>query len=146
MDHFKRYNDTNGHSAGDDLLQQASQAWSEALHPTGFLARWGGEEFAVALPTASPDEALALLDGLRSVVPHAQTCSIGVARWDGTESPAAMLRRADQALYEAKSGGRNRLVLREDHPAAAGIPAQPPMVPRPRSEAQLPAPQRAPGS
>jgi diguanylate cyclase (GGDEF)-like protein len=114
MDHFKQYNDTHGHSAGDDLLRQATRAWAQALPAPGFLARWGGEEFAVALPTTSPDTALAQLDGLRALVPHEETCSIGVARWDGTETPAALLRRADQALYDAKSGGRNRLVLRND--------------------------------
>ena len=128
MDHFKRYNDTNGHSAGDELLQQVSRAWSLAVPAPGFLARWGGEEFAVALPTNSPDVALAQLDGLRLMLPHAQTVSIGVARWDGQESPAALLRRADQALYEAKSGGRNRMVL------ADSTPVTPSAVPKPRSE------------
>jgi diguanylate cyclase (GGDEF)-like protein len=130
MDHFKQYNDTNGHSAGDDLLQQASQAWAQALPPPGLLARWGGEEFAVALPTTSPDAALAQLDGLRALVPDKETCSIGVARWDGTETPAALLRRADQALYDAKSGGRNRLVLRDDPRPSAN-----PAIPEPRSAA-----------
>ena len=128
MDHFKRYNDTHGHSAGDELLQQVSRAWSLAVPAPGFLARWGGEEFAVALPTNSPDVALAQLDGLRLMLPHAQTVSIGVARWDGQESPAALLRRADQALYEAKSGGRNRMVL------ADSTPVTPSAVPKPRSE------------
>lgn len=141
MDHFKRYNDTNGHSAGDDLLQQASRAWSQAISAPGFLARWGGEEFAVALPTTAPDAALAQLDRLRSMVPHEQTCSIGVARWDGEETPAALLRRADQALYEAKSGGRNRLVLQDAPRSTAASdpnmvdPSAIPVIPRPRSEA-----------
>jgi diguanylate cyclase (GGDEF)-like protein len=122
MDHFKKFNDTHGHPAGDDLLREASSAWTQALTPDGFLARWGGEEFAVALPTTSPEAALRRLDGLRDVVPRSQTCSVGVARWDRTETPAALLRRADQALYEAKSGGRNRLVIQD---GAGGLPALP---------------------
>jgi diguanylate cyclase (GGDEF)-like protein len=141
MDHFKRYNDTKGHSAGDDLLVQASQAWALALPSDGFLARWGGEEFVVALPTTSPPEALAQLDRLRSVVPDGQTVSIGVARWDGRETPAELLQRADLALYDAKAGGRDRLVLGDDVPVPAE--PEPPVItglPRPRSQTPLPAP------
>jgi diguanylate cyclase (GGDEF)-like protein len=110
LDHFKAYNDAHGHQAGDSLLKSATAAWSEQLDGAGFLARWGGEEFAVLL--TSPDEAHALhrLDALRLVTPAAQTCSIGVARWDGAEETAAVLRRADQALYAAKTAGRDRLV------------------------------------
>ncbi len=113
LDLFKRYNDTRGHQAGDELLKAATAAWSEHLGAEGFLARWGGEEFAVLLPSAPGQDAvaaLARLDGLRAVVPDGQTCSVGVARWDGTEDPAALLHRADEALYAAKTGGRDRLV------------------------------------
>jgi diguanylate cyclase (GGDEF)-like protein len=133
MDHFKHYNDTHGHSAGDDLLRQASRAWAEAVPPPGFLARWGGEEFAVALPTTSPEAALAQLDGLRAIMPQGQTCSVGVARWDRAETPAALLRRADQALYEAKAGGRNRMVLRDD--AKILTESTNPTIPKPRPSA-----------
>ncbi|WP_432548585.1 GGDEF domain-containing protein [Kineococcus sp. SYSU DK004] len=114
LDLFKRYNDTRGHQAGDELLKAATAAWSEHLGADGFLARWGGEEFAVLLPggagPAAGTAALERLDGLRTVVPDGQTCSVGVARWDGAEDPAVLLHRADEALYAAKTGGRDRLV------------------------------------
>ncbi|WP_432483054.1 GGDEF domain-containing protein [Kineococcus esterisolvens] len=110
LDRFKAFNDTRGHQAGDELLKSATAAWGEALAGEGFLARWGGEEFAVLLLSRERDGTLRRVDALRSVVPHGQTCSIGVARWDGTEEPAAVLRRADEALYAAKTGGRDRLV------------------------------------
>ncbi|WP_337061264.1 GGDEF domain-containing protein [Kineococcus sp. G2] len=111
LDRFKAYNDTRGHQAGDELLKAATAAWGDALGADGFLARWGGEEFAVLLTSADEDGALRRLDALRAVVPHGQTCSAGVARWDGTEEPAAVLARADEALYAAKTGGRDRLAV-----------------------------------
>ena len=109
LDHFKAYNDAHGHQAGDALLKAVTAAWSTALDRGGFLARWGGEEFAVLLPAADDTAALRRLDALRALVPHEQTCSIGVARWDGAEDPLGLLRRADEALYAAKTGGRDRL-------------------------------------
>jgi hypothetical protein len=104
------------HQAGDELLKPATAAWHEALEGAGFLARWGGEEFTVLLPSADPAAALRRLDGLRGVIPHGQTCSIGVARWDGHEDQLTLLHRADEALYAAKSGGRDRLVTADDRP------------------------------
>ncbi|WP_432537364.1 GGDEF domain-containing protein [Kineococcus arenarius] len=122
LDRFKAFNDTRGHQAGDELLKAATAAWTEALAGDGFLARWGGEEFAVLLPSRDGDGALRLLDSLRAVVPHGQSCSVGVARWDGAEEPAAALRRADEALYAAKTGGRDRLAAAPElrRPGAAG--------------------------
>ncbi|GAB6903517.1 GGDEF domain-containing protein [Kineosporia succinea] len=111
LDHFKRYNDTFGHQAGDELLREAARAWSVAVGPTGRIARWGGEEFAVALSCSGVEEGLHVLDELRRLVPYQQTCSIGVARWNGTDDAATLLQQADTALYEAKGSGRNRTVL-----------------------------------
>jgi len=110
LDHFKRYNDARGHQAGDELLKAATAAWAQLLGEDGFLARWGGEEFAVFLPCPEAGAGLARLDALRSVVPDGQSCSIGAARWDGVEDPPEVLRRADAALYAAKTDGRDRLV------------------------------------
>ncbi|WP_432563340.1 GGDEF domain-containing protein [Kineococcus sp. SYSU DK003] len=110
LDHFKAYNDSRGHQAGDGLLTAATAAWALSLRPDGFLARWGGEEFVVVVRGAEPD-ALARLDALRAVVPDGQTCSIGVARWRRDETPDETLRRADEALYAAKAAGRDRLRL-----------------------------------
>jgi len=109
LDHFKQYNDRHGHQAGDELLKATTAAWVEALGPQGFLARWGGEEF-VAVVRGDETSARQRVDTLRAVVPDAQTCSIGLARWQDDEAPETTLRRADGALYAAKAAGRDQLV------------------------------------
>lgn len=79
LDHFKRYNDTHGHQAGDLLLREAVAAWTDRLQAGEFLARYGGEEFALLLPGLSPIDARARIDELRTATPHDQTFSAGVA-------------------------------------------------------------------
>ncbi|WP_167584449.1 GGDEF domain-containing protein [Kineococcus rubinsiae] len=132
LDHFKLYNDARGHQAGDELLKAATAAWTDALGADGLVARWGGEEFAVFLPCDDVAAGLTRLDALRAVVPDGQSCSIGAARWDGVEDPPEVLRRADAALYVAKSGGRNRLSeaggWRPEVPAAPPAPLAPAAV------------------
>jgi diguanylate cyclase (GGDEF)-like protein/PAS domain S-box-containing protein len=110
LDLFKDYNDRHGHQAGDRLLRSAVAAWSDHLRPHDLLARYGGEEFAIMLPGCGADEAAEVVERLRGATPHGQTCSGGLAVWDGVESGGALLRRADVALYAAKDAGRNRLV------------------------------------
>ena len=110
LDRFKAYNDAHGHPAGDRLLRAAAAAWSERLRATDVLARYGGEEFAVLLPGCAAAAAARLAECLRDAVPGAETCSIGVATWDGDEGPDALVARADAALYEAKGTGRDRVV------------------------------------
>jgi diguanylate cyclase (GGDEF)-like protein len=117
LDHFKRYNDTRGHQTGDELLMQVAARWSLELRPTDILARYGGEEFVLALPACPLEEALEVVERLRAAMPDDQSCSAGVAGWDGSETAAALLDRADRALYRAKRSGRN-------HSAVAGRPAQ----------------------
>ena len=111
LDHFKAYNDALGHPAGDRYLQDAARAWTRQLRGTDLLARYGGEEFAVVLADCDLDSAVAVLEKLRRATPGEQTVSIGIARWDGQESQQALIQRVDDALYEAKNTGRNRLVL-----------------------------------
>ncbi len=111
LDHFKSYNDTLGHLAGDDLLRDLVGAWSPLLRPTDLLVRWGGEEFAIALPDCDPDAAITVIDRLREAVPAGQTASAGIACWDGRETLAALVARADAALYEAKRAGRDVTAL-----------------------------------
>jgi diguanylate cyclase (GGDEF)-like protein len=110
LDHFKRFNDTYGHQAGDQLLRSATEAWGSVLRSTDLLARYGGEEFAVLLPSSTLGEAVEVLDRLRLATPLAQTFSAGVALWRGDETSDQLVARADKALYQAKQAGRNRVL------------------------------------
>jgi diguanylate cyclase (GGDEF)-like protein/PAS domain S-box-containing protein len=111
LDHFKRFNDAHGHQAGDALLAEVAVRWRGTLRVTDFIARYGGEEFALLLPDCPPEQALRLLDRLRTATPQEQTCSVGIAHWDGSEEADDLLARADAALYEAKRVGRDRVVI-----------------------------------
>lgn len=108
LDHFKAYNDTRGHAAGDLLLRQTGAAWQQLLRTGDLLARVGGEEFAVLLPDCPADAAARLAAGLLRAVPDGQTCSAGAAQYAG-DDPEQLLARADAALYRAKSTGRNHV-------------------------------------
>ena len=111
LDYFKAYNDRRGHQAGDRLLREAAASWREALRPYDILARYGGEEFALILPGCSLDDGLLLVERLRSVTPEGESCSAGLAEWDGGEPAETLLGRADAALYRAKRDGRDRTVV-----------------------------------
>jgi diguanylate cyclase (GGDEF)-like protein len=111
LDHFKAFNDERGHQAGDRFLKQAAAAWGTELRGTDFLARYGGEEFALALPGCTPEQAKDVAERMRAATPENETCSIGIACWDGDEEAASLLGRADAALYEAKHKGRNLSVI-----------------------------------
>ncbi len=128
LDHFKRFNDSNGHHAGDALLRTVAAAWQQTLGPDGVLARWGGEEFAVVLQAEDETSGLAVLDRLRQVVPDGQTVSIGAARWNPGMSCEALMRRADVALYEAKAAGRDRLCV-DASPVPPAVPSAVPPIP-----------------
>jgi diguanylate cyclase (GGDEF)-like protein len=109
LDHFKRYNDDNGHAAGDRLLRACALAWKGHLRPADTLARVGGEEFAVLLPSCALTDAAGVLERLREATPSGATASVGVAERQPGESASDLLARADAALYEAKDTGRDRL-------------------------------------
>ena len=125
IDHFKHFNDTYGHLVGDDALCFVARKLNEHLGESGFLARFGGEEFSVVLANTSVDEATRvgtrLVEAIRTVTlrqaPDTMiTVSIGVAGWASGEpavKAAELLRRADSALYDAKAAGRN-VALRYD--------------------------------
>ncbi|WP_157442120.1 GGDEF domain-containing protein [Actinoplanes awajinensis] len=106
LDHFKRYNDTYGHPAGDELLKDAAVAWRTGLRRDDVLARYGGEEFCLLLTGYSEPEARVVVERLLAVTPYGQTFSAGLARWDGTQSAAELLEKADQLMYASKSAGR----------------------------------------
>jgi diguanylate cyclase (GGDEF)-like protein/PAS domain S-box-containing protein len=110
LDRFKEYNDEHGHQAGDRLLKQIAAIWRDVLRPTDVLARYGGEEFVVLLPNCGVDRAVEVIERLRGVIPEGETCSGGVASWDGREGPESLVNRADDALYRAKREGRDRVV------------------------------------
>jgi two-component system, cell cycle response regulator len=123
LDHFKRVNDTHGHAAGDEALRHVAGLLAQQVRKTDVCARWGGEEFLMGLAQVPLDGALALAERQRvaveasplvlaSGVRVAITVSIGVAGVAATErSHHDLVAAADRALYEAKGGGRNRVVL-----------------------------------
>jgi diguanylate cyclase (GGDEF)-like protein len=109
LDHFKAYNDKHGHPAGDRLLISAASAWSAALPERAFLARIGGEEFALILPNTSSVEAEDLVRTMLEVTPDGQTFSAGISLFTPGEDATSFMSRADRALYRAKRDGRNRV-------------------------------------
>jgi diguanylate cyclase (GGDEF)-like protein len=122
LDHFKVFNDTFGHQAGDRLLAEAANAWKAALGSSDVLARYGGEEFMLVMPRRDAIEAQQVVDALRSRTPAGQTFSAGVAEWDGAEASSEALHRADVAMYLAKRSGRNRVVVAGREQAAEPLP------------------------
>lgn len=126
MDNFKLFNDTYGHMMGDLVLKETTAAWTSILHGRGFLARFGGEEFTVLLPNTTAVDAEAVLDRLRTAVTRGQTCSIGLAMWDGVETPADLVSRADQALYHAKHEGRDRIAAHDGRSTTVTVTAASP--------------------
>ncbi|MBN2195324.1 MAG: diguanylate cyclase [Polyangiaceae bacterium] len=146
VDHFKNINDSHGHGAGDEILVGISRTMLDTLRCTDTLGRVGGEEFAIVLPETGADSAQLAGERLRSriaersLVTSAGELSVTVSVGAATLSPSdrdfdALLRRADQALYLAKSAGRDRVVsVGTGHdPAAAPAPQSKPF---PRAEPQ----------
>lgn len=120
LDRFKQVNDTFGHAAGDQVLIALADIMRAGVRDVDACCRVGGEEFLVLMPGASPDAALRVAERIRYVTERHRmpgqvghvTVSIGVARWpDHGEETGQVLERADQALYQAKTSGRNQAVL-----------------------------------
>lgn len=108
VDHFKGYNDRNGHQAGDALLRTVTTRWLAQMRETDLLARLGGDEFAVILPDTNASDAHGFCGRLLAVLPEGVTASAGIAQWNGEEDQLTFYRRCDQALYAAKNSGRAR--------------------------------------
>lgn len=136
LDHFKRVNDTHGHAAGDAALRQFADRVRASVRRLDVLVRRGGEEFVLIMPQTGPTQALATASRIREATATqpfeltpalkiAQTVSIGVATWDGAESPGELETRADAAMYEAKQSGRNRVVV-SPRPSQSGPLSGPP--------------------
>jgi len=98
LDHFKSVNDVYGHLAGDVVLKAVATAITGEVREYDAVGRFGGEEFVVLLPGCAMSDAHALVDRLRAATPSGQTCSAGVAAWDGSEAISALLERADARL------------------------------------------------
>ncbi len=121
VDHFKKFNDTYGHAAGDAVLITVAKALRTYIRPTDLVARFGGEEFVVLLPDTEREGALVVAERLRAMVAEARcnapdgtelppvTISVGVAML-ADDNSASILARADKSLYEAKASGRDRVV------------------------------------
>jgi diguanylate cyclase (GGDEF)-like protein len=120
LDHFKAINDELGHEAGDEVLEAVAAALRAGTRASDFVGRWGGEEFCVLAPDTPAEGAVILAEGLRVAVARISlpgvkrnlSASFGVAVCpEHATSPDLLLRQADQALYAAKAGGRNRVEL-----------------------------------
>ena len=121
LDHFKTLNDTYGHPFGDEVLRKLGQLLTETCRTEDVACRYGGEEFVILTPGLDRKSASGLAERLRRAIASLElqsegktvklTCSFGVAEVDvSIQSSADLVRRADKALYEAKRGGRNRVV------------------------------------
>lgn len=117
IDHFKKINDTHGHQAGDKVLKVIGQSVVKRLREVDFFCRFGGEEFVALMPETNLEEALPVLDKIRAAIanaafnykeqPLAITLSVGATEFKKGDDVEAAFVRADEALYAAKSGGRN---------------------------------------
>jgi diguanylate cyclase (GGDEF)-like protein len=125
VDHFKRVNDEYGHAAGDRVLVSLAKLLGQQLRASDLAARWGGEEFVVAYTSTDLAGARTATERLRRALEEAPildksgervpvTASIGVAFWTAGESLESLVSRADQAMYAAKTAGRNRVSVHED--------------------------------
>jgi diguanylate cyclase len=124
IDHFKNFNDEFGHLLGDEVLKFVASKTRETIRETDFVARFGGEEFSIIMPRTPLAAAGLVAERIRTRFAQSTlktantsrslgmiTVSVGVARYRPGESPEEFVDRADQALYLAKTGGRNRVVV-----------------------------------
>ncbi|MBA3866817.1 MAG: diguanylate cyclase [Solirubrobacterales bacterium] len=120
IDDFKGYNDNHGHQAGDRLLRAAAAGWEDAVREGDTIARYGGDEFLIILPDCTPGLALQIAERLRLAVPAGATCSAGLASWKAGQSASLLIGAADECLYRAKQGGRDRVCAGPAAPAVGG--------------------------
>lgn len=118
LDHFKRVNDVNGHAVGDALLRTVTRVVGDQLRVTDHLARWGGEEFLVIAPELGGARAVQVAERMRLQIARLRipgnqemhpTASFGVAFYRAGDTSHSLVQRADEALYAAKDGGRDRV-------------------------------------
>jgi diguanylate cyclase (GGDEF)-like protein len=124
IDHFKQVNDSYGHPVGDQVIRSLSWLLKQRLRKHDVLCRYGGEEFLIGLPHTDTEQAFAIMDRVRqdfAKIRHpyrdshfGATCSGGIATYPLHQSGDALIKAADEALYQAKRGGRNRICARDD--------------------------------
>ena len=124
VDHFKRFNDTFGHQTGDRVLKIIGKILRQRLREVDFIARFGGEEFVIILPETSTEAAKEVLDSIRKSLakapfkfkdePVSITASFGLTEFAEQDSSETAFARADQALYQAKSQGRNQVSVSKE--------------------------------
>lgn len=123
LDHFKALNDNQGHQAGDDVLKAVARCAQDLSRHGDSVARYGGEEFALILPRTNADGARAIAERLREIIaqntPVTASLGIALANSENGLSPRELIQQADQALYRAKSRGRNSVVVATVSAAAA---------------------------
>ena len=119
LDYFKRVNDSYGHDIGDYVLKKTTRLISQYIRKGDSFGRWGGEEFILVFPNLTQDKAMLISEKLRELIANSSfneveevTISIGVSTYTKGETMKTLLKRVDAALYEAKEGGRNRVVFR----------------------------------
>ncbi|HVA48517.1 MAG TPA: GGDEF domain-containing protein [Pirellulales bacterium] len=133
LDRFKWINDTYGHQAGDRVIAQLGRLLSELVREGDFVARFGGDEFAVLLPHCDAETALKVADRIRLAATRANfgvsseqtavTVSVGVALARHGDTAESLFKRADEALYSSKKGGRNQVQC--ENPFAASLTVLP---------------------
>ncbi len=118
LDNFKQVNDTYGHDAGDTVLKETARTVRGLLRIPDLLGRWGGEEFLIVAPQTDSAQARRLAERLQHALANSPledvgstTASFGIAEYRPPESPEDWLKRADEALYAAKQGGRNQVAM-----------------------------------
>ena len=114
IDHFKNVNDTYGHDMGDFVLKELCSAIKNMIRKTDIFGRWGGEEFLLILPNTNKDEAISIATKIRNIIENHKfdyipqvTISIGVSVYNEKSRKEIFLKKVDDALYKAKSSGRN---------------------------------------
>ncbi len=128
LDHFKQLNDTHGHEAGDRSLRVFSQATLQVLRDVDLVARWGGEEFVIAMPNIDCEQAVVVLERVRSNLALAHqgghapfTASFGVTDSSRGETLQELIQLADVGLYMSKTAGRDRISVADGLTALAGV-------------------------
>jgi len=118
IDHFKKINDSFGHNIGDEVLKKLSKLVQNCIRDTDLFFRWGGEEFMILLPQTNLKDAIILCERIRVDIeseyfegPNTVTCSFGVTQYNENDSEDSFTKRVDNALYDSKHDGRNRVTF-----------------------------------